>query len=73
MEWTQVLTILAAMGGMFAWNRNEARADNRRALDLMTSMDKEMKDFHGRLCSIEAHRHGISLGDIKKYLKSEEN
>ncbi len=61
MEWTQVLTIIAAMGGMFAWNRSEARADNRRALDLMASMDKEMKDFHGRLCNIEAQRYNVSL------------
>jgi len=63
MDWSQVLTIIAAMGGMFAWNRSEARADNRRALDLMASMDKEMKDFHGRLCSIEALRHGIKLDE----------
>ena len=61
MEWTQVLTIIAAMGGMFAWNRSKARADNRRALDLMASMDKEMKDFHGRLCNIEAQRYNVSL------------
>ena len=72
MEWTQVLTIVAAMGGMFAWNRSKARADNRRALDLMASidimasMDKEMKDFHGRLCAIEAQRHGITLDKKEK-------
>lgn len=66
MEWSQVLTIIAAMGGMFAWNRSEARADNRRALDLMSSMDKEMKDFHGRLCSLEAQRMGLSLKDNTK-------
>lgn len=63
MEWIQVLTIIGAMGGLFLWNRSESRADNRqmdnRMNILIEAINKEMKDFHGRLCSIEAQRHGL--------------
>lgn len=53
MDWTQLAVLIISMGGFFLWNRGEARADNRRALDLIAAMEKEMKDFHGRLCAFE--------------------
>lgn len=53
MEWIQFLFLIISMGGFFLWNRGEARADNRRAMDLIEAINKEMKDFHGRLCAIE--------------------
>jgi hypothetical protein len=53
MDWTQFLILIVTMGGFFLWNRGEARSDNRRALDLIEAINKEMKDFHGRLCAIE--------------------
>jgi Flp pilus assembly protein TadB len=64
MEWTQFVILVLAMGGMFYWNRTEARADSRKAdldnkelrrelIEVMRSMDTEMRDFHGRLCAIE--------------------
>lgn len=50
---TNIGTIIA----MFIWNRSESNAD-RREMDskfntLIEAVHEEMKDFHGRLCSIE--------------------
>ena len=64
MEWAQILTMiganLAAVISMFLWARREAGEDRKestrqhdRALDIIQEIQKEMKDFHGRLCSIE--------------------
>jgi hypothetical protein len=64
MEWTQFLILIVTMGGLFFWNRSEARADARKAdeetktlrrelIDAMRSIEAEFKDFHGRLCAIE--------------------
>jgi hypothetical protein len=53
MDWIQFSILIVTMGGFFLWNRGESRADNRRALDLIEAISKEMKDFHGRLCAIE--------------------
>lgn len=68
MEWTQFIILVLAMGGMFFWNRTEARADSRHfdqetkelrreMIDIIRSMEQESKDFHGRLCSIEERRN----------------
>lgn len=38
---------------LWLWNRTEARAENRRTLDLIQAIHNETKDFHGRLCAIE--------------------
>jgi hypothetical protein len=68
MEWTQFATFLIANMvftlTLWLWNRSESRQDNRRALDLIEAIQKEMKDFHiklalqdqefkMRLCNIE--------------------
>lgn len=57
MDWMQFATFM--IGNMvftltlWLWNRSESRNDNRRILDLLDGIQKEMKDFHGRLCAIE--------------------
>ncbi len=68
MDWTHVLGIVlgntAFVIPMFLWNREESRADyrhleaNMQAMRTETNANlqairEEMKDFHGRLCSIE--------------------
>lgn len=53
MEWYQCLTIIASMLGMMMWSSRERRTDNLYILKLIDEMRKEMKEFHGRLCSIE--------------------
>lgn len=60
MDWIQFGLLLISLGGMFAWlrsdialNRSESAADRRDILNLIRSIQEEIKDFHGRLCSIE--------------------
>lgn len=57
MDWTQVLTIVASNIALFLWVRSESRSDHRAleawTKDMMTTIQTEMKDFHGKLCAIE--------------------
>jgi len=53
MEWTQVVFMTVTIFGTFLWNRGEARADARRAEDLISAIRDDVRDFHGRLCAIE--------------------
>lgn len=54
MSWMQVLTIALTNIGLFLWLRSESRSDERRALDLIEAIKQDIKDFHGRLCSVES-------------------
>lgn len=56
MDWTQVLTLIASNVALFLWARSESRADTRMMLGMIESIQKEMKDFHDRLCVIEEGR-----------------
>lgn len=53
MEWTQFLILIATLGGLFLWNRSESRADHRAleswTKEMLTAMQQEIKDFHGKL------------------------
>lgn len=64
MEWTQFIIMLSGIMVLFLWNRAEARADARnmdakidlwrnQTHTLLTAINQEIKDFHGRLCAIE--------------------
>jgi hypothetical protein len=60
MEWLQFVMLLIAIGSMFAWlksdislNRSESAADRRDILNIILQIQQEIKDFHGRLCTIE--------------------
>jgi hypothetical protein len=50
--------------GLFIWNRTESRTDTRHmdqkldafrveTISILSAIQQEMKDFHGRLCVIE--------------------
>lgn len=41
---------------LFLWTRSEANSDRREIVDLIICIKEEIKDFHGRLCSIEGNR-----------------
>lgn len=60
MEWFQVLTIVFAVFGIFLWSRREARSDMRTFQTEIRSwkeeIQKESKDFHGRLCKLEERK-----------------
>ena len=57
MDWTQFATFMIANMvftlTLWLWNRAESRTDHRLVIDLMTAIKDEIKDFHGRLCTIE--------------------
>jgi len=68
MEWVQVLAMIfgnaAFVIPLWLWNRSESRADMRymdskieahakETQAIIQAIREEMKDFHGRLCSIE--------------------
>jgi hypothetical protein len=53
MDWTQVLAIVGSNMALFLWARAESRTDVRMMLGIIDGIQKEIKDFHGRLCSIE--------------------
>lgn len=52
----ELVVILITISGLFLWSRSESREDNRRSEDMIESIHQEIKDFHGRLCAIEASR-----------------
>jgi hypothetical protein len=62
MDWMQFATFLIAnivfTLTLWLWNRAESRQDNRRVLDLIEAIQKEMKDFHARLCVNEERNKG---------------
>jgi len=57
LDFTDILTLIlgnaALIIPLFLWNRSESRADARMMLAMVDSIQKEIKDFHGRLCTIE--------------------
>jgi hypothetical protein len=53
MDWMQFVIFLGSTIGLFFWNRSESRSDMRHMMAIMDSIQKEMKDFHGRLCALE--------------------
>ena len=66
MYWTQFLILLGSLSGLFFWNRNETRNEISRIElmivsnnDLIKEIHNEIKDFHGRLCTIEERYRGL--------------
>lgn len=57
MDWTQFATFLIAnivfTLTLWLWNRAESRNDSRAIVALISAIQQEIKDFHGRLCAIE--------------------
>ena len=49
----EYILLIVTVIGLFFWSRSESRADNRRIEDLISSIQLEIKDFHGRLCALE--------------------
>ena len=73
MDWVQFTLLFIGIGGMFAWlrsdialNRSESAADRRDILQLIRSIQDEMKDFHGRLEKQDAEFKGkLALQDAE--------
>lgn len=65
MDWIQFAILFVTFVGLFIWNRTESRADIRHMdtklesnRNLVLAIHDEIKDFHKRLCEIEANRKG---------------
>ena len=60
LNFTDILTLIlgnaALIIPLFLWNRSESRADARMMLGMSQSIQKEVQDFHGRLCAIEERK-----------------
>ncbi len=53
MEWTQFVIFSVSVFGLFLWNRSESRTDMRQTQALIDAIRQDIKDFHGRLCTLE--------------------
>lgn len=60
MDWVQLLVFmlgnLTIIIPMFLWCRSEARNDYRHTDAVIEAIRQDIKDFHGRLCSLEEKR-----------------
>lgn len=64
MDWTQAFTIIgtniALFGtliGMLLYQDKKIEENRRETNVILRELKDEMKDFHGRLCSIEERRY----------------
>lgn len=48
-EWSQIILMVITITGLFLWNRTESNSDRREIHSVLTAIQQEMKDFHGRL------------------------
>lgn len=59
-SWIQIIAIFIANFGLLLWFRAESRNDWRKTdseiKEFRELMFLEIKDFHGRLCSIEERK-----------------
>lgn len=53
MDWTQFALFFIGVFGVWLWQRSESSADRREIMTLIKAIQDEIKDFHGRLCTIE--------------------
>ena len=53
MDWIQFAIFVLAVVGLFFWNRSESNNDRREMMALLKGIQDEIKDFHGRLCTLE--------------------
>lgn len=62
--WMQILAVIGTNVALFVWARTEASNDRRQfqtetandrreILQIIRSIQEEIRDFHGRLCAIE--------------------
>jgi len=53
MDWAQFSIFIITMAGLFLWNRSESNSDRREICCVLKAIQDEIKEFHGRLCSLE--------------------
>ena len=66
MEWTQVFTIIAVNVALMYWMRQDTKDFMNRIETWKDEVNKEMKDFHGRLERQDAEFKGkLALQDAE--------
>lgn len=59
-----LLGVIAANFGLFLWARSDSKAEllsmQARTDAILFAIQQEIKDFHGRLCTIEERGKGLS-------------
>lgn len=53
-EWSQIITIIIAVSGMFFWSVSLTNSS-------VEAIRQDIKDFHGRLCTLEEKYHQLRL------------
>lgn len=56
MDGGQLLTIIGVNVALMYWIRQDSKDFSAKIESWKEEINKEMKDFHGRLCKIEARR-----------------
>lgn len=60
MEWAQILFMMLGNAGIWIpliiWIKGAQEDASKENRDLIATIQAEMKDFHGRLCALEAKR-----------------
>lgn len=49
----EFVILVATIAGLFLWCRSESREDFRNVTLILEGIREDIKDFHGRLCTIE--------------------
>ncbi len=55
-EWNQVIALTAIIIALLTWIKMDMITFQTEIRGWKAEIDKEMKDFHGRLCAIESAR-----------------
>ena len=58
MHWGEIISIIAVNVGLISWLRSDMKTFEVKIESWKEEINKEMKDFHGRLCAIEERNKG---------------
>ena len=61
-----VISISAVNIGLISWLRSDMKSFETEVRGWREESAKEMKDFHGRLCSLEARYHQENYKPVKE-------
>lgn len=53
MDWPTILAVAGINLALFSWLRSDLRQFESEIRSWKDEINKEMKDFHGRMCSLE--------------------
>jgi len=56
MDWGAIFTIVGINIGLISWLRSDLKSFESEVRGWKQEINKEMKDFHGRLCRSEERR-----------------